>query len=424
MYVCTCGFHGEDAKMVGPELYGQEAVCPECGASVSGTILMDVGSGERSVTKTWPNGKTWEKTIKTTVVELRLPEDVRRVSKYSWSNWGFGLFWEVARILDPEFPKKPKWNKDIPWMDWNKMKSDYYKLRNAHLNKVWSVMDLFNAMKREFYADVAKERTRAIVAALNHFPTCDTEARWKYYLKKMNPTFTLGDLWELAKVRQSAADGVIDGMIKRTTVQDALNALARRNDRNLDHVTNVMLSLMGIYGNITIRTSVLLAVKNTGCGMFLIRDASYTPYPKSTKSKECQEFMEAHKEDFFENPEFSMDRGKEVVDHEEETIKGYDPETGEMIEIRDFETYERTVTYHEWDSDDFETFFEGDYMSEEDELDPTQEYPFMSAGFERPDAGVEFDSAPKKLAKDLDALTDLMTKLADAIDPIQSATFN
>lgn len=394
LHVCTCGFAGEATRTYDdkdPNPFNNTPICPMCGEmGVKGSILLDVGVGRRYVTMT-NDGSTWTKEIKTDVVELRMASDVRRISKWTWSNWGFGIFWEVQRLLDPEFPKKPKMKDFEDKGLFFKAHKEFKPTRNTHLNKVFSINDLFTALKREYNADIAKERARSLVTSI--FGGLNV---------KMTDTFKLRDVWSLAISRSKTADKMIDMFNKRTTVDDLL--VATDGKEEFEGIHNIMLAIHSEYGNIGIRPSVVKAIRKAGFGMFEIHGASYTPYPKSTRKYD--EWIEAHKEDFFENPEFSMDRGKEVIDYDKEVVVGYDPESEEMIELRDLDGYEAPVSYKEWSSDDYDYYYGNDEV-----VDASNDYPHMSAGFERPDSGVEFNSAPRSIMANLNALTRILNTI-------------
>jgi len=397
LHVCTCGFAGEAIRTYDdkdPNPFNNTYVCPVCGEmGVKDVFLLDVGVGSRTVTKTNEDGSTWNKEIKTAVVELRMASDVRRISKWTWSNWGFGIFWEVQRLLDPEFPKKPKMKDFEDKGLFFKAHKEFKPTRNAHLNKVFSINDLFTALKREYNADTAKERARSLVTSI--FGDLNV---------KMTDTFKLRDVWSLAISRSKTADKMIDMFNKRTTVNDLLNATDGKEE--FEGIHNIMLNIHCEHGNIGIRPSVVKAIRKAGYGLFEIRGAYYTPYDKSTRKH--QEWIDAHKEDFFENPEFSMDRGKEVIDYDKEVVVGYDPDSDEMIELRDLEGYEAPQSYREWSSDDYDYYYSNDEV-----VDGSNEYPHMSCSFGRPDVGVEFNSAPRSIMANLNALTRILNTIGE-----------
>jgi len=407
LHACTCGFSGSAIRTYDdndPNQFNNTYVCPECGEmGVKGVFLLDVGVGSRTVTKTNEDGSTWNKEIKTAVVELRMASDVRRISKWTWSNWGFGIFWEVQRLLDPEFPKKPKM-KDFKHKGlFFKGHKDFKAHRNRHLNNTYSINDLFKALKREYKDDIAKERARSLVTSI--FGDLNV---------KMTDTFKLRDVWSMAINRQKSADKTIDGMVKRTDVNAMLAATVDKPE--FEGIHNIMVNIHSEYGNIGIRPSVVKTIRKHVSGLFEIRGAYYTPYDKSTRK--YQEWIDAHKEDFFENPMYSMDRGKEVIDHDKEVVVGYDPDADEMIELRELDHYEAPVSYREWSSDDYDYYYSNDEV-----VEAPNDYPHMSSRFGRPDAGVEFDSAPRKFMANLDQLTRLLNQLGKAMPDPEYTTY-
>lgn len=375
VYACGCSWFGSQPKwtldtnikdpLITSTVKGQlaimraesdpfVAVCPDCGHNgVDGTLLLDVGLGSKYVTKTNDDGSTWNKEIRTDVVELRMANDVRRISSFTWSNWGFGIFWEVARAIDPEFPKKPKMRDFESKKEFFKAHKKFKDDRRRHLNTRYTIADLYKAIKSNLVADLAKERTRALVKAI--FGSLDV---------KMTKQFKLGDVWSLAINRSKSADKMISHMSKRTDIDTLLHA-AGYNPKYTDLV-NILIRLRREFGNIGIRPSVVKAILNKPFGgMWVVRGAGYVPYDKSTRK--YADFIEEHKEDFFENPMYSMDRGKEVIDHENGVVVTYDTDEDEMVETRELDEYQAPVSYREWSSDDYESY----ELEDKKYVDPT-----------------------------------------------------
>jgi hypothetical protein len=63
--------------------------------------------------------------------------------------------------------------------------------------------------------------------------------------------------------------------------------------------------------DVSVRVSAIKKLLSDSNGMWAIHAGSYKPFEKNTRK--YKDFIAEHADDFFNNPEFSMDRGKPVV---------------------------------------------------------------------------------------------------------------
>ena len=363
--VCGCGYTGKPQDNWDGFVTGYE--CPKCGEEAKVDMVLDVGTAYRIVTKKWPDGNTYDKTIKTNIMELRMSDDPRNMSEWVAKKGASSILWEVLRALEPDMPKKPKM-KDFVGQRVSDMKSyidratseakslakivgkkkavdfavsamedaqngkaAFFKALRVYkafwrsaFRKEYSIMDLFKGKVHEVfernnpYGDDAKAQTRAILdAKAQTRAILDAKAQTRAILMamgidlkkvKMSSKFKFVSMAsKLADKRAEAAFKVIKGRMARTTVNALLEHIGE--NEKFAELRDFLLGVYQEFGNVYIRTSVIKSMKIGDVfvpGMRVIRMASYKPFEKSTWKHKA--FMEEHPE-FFANPEFSMERG-------------------------------------------------------------------------------------------------------------------
>lgn len=324
--VCGCGYVGEPIDNWDGLKTNYE--CPKCGEEAKMDMILDMGTGYRTVTKKWPDGKTYEKKIKTNVMELRLASDPRNMSEWVANKGASAILWEVLRALEPNMPKKPK-------MKEFKDKDAFFAARKEY-KAFWR-----NAFRKEYTInDLLKGKTKIILEKNNPHADNDPKAQTRAILValgidlkkvKMSSKFAFVSMAsKLADKRAVAATKVVKAMMARTTV----NALME-NKKFFKHLelADFIMGLNIAFGNIAIRASVLKSMKNKNGeflpGYHVIRTGTYRAFEKSTWKHKA--FMDAHPE-FFASPEFSMDRGKEVI-MDDGSAWMYDPVWNGMMQI-------------------------------------------------------------------------------------------
>ena len=310
--ICECGWRGQPQDNWDGYRTGYE--CPNCGEEAKVDMVFDIGTAYRIVTKKWPEGNTYDKTIKTNIMELRMSDDPRNMSEWVAKKGASSILWEVLRVLEPDMPKKPKWKTFETKVDYFKAKDKYKAFWRSAFRKEYSIMDLFKGKVHEVfernnpYGDDAKAQTRAILDAKAQTRAILMAMGIDLKKVKMSSKFKFVSMAsKLADKRAEAAFKVIKGRMARTTVNALLEHIGE--NEKFAELRDFLLGVYQEFGNVYIRTSVIKSMKIGDAvlpGMHAIRMASYKPFEKSTWKHKA--FMEEHPE-FFANPEFSMERG-------------------------------------------------------------------------------------------------------------------
>jgi len=324
-FVCGCGWRGAEPRYEMVPLMDEfVATCPQCRAEMQrdNVLVLDVGGGNRNVTKSYPDGKTWEKTLRTEVSELRLASDPRRMSSFTAKKWGSSIMWEIFRALEIKRPEKPRMadfeTKELFFAAHKAYKAEWKKIFHSN----FTIKQLLDGKAKKAGPVVAKEQTKAIVLAL--FGTLDG--------LKMSTGYKLISMAsKLADERTKAAEAIRTRLMKRTTIKDMLNAIASKTSCDIDmaYLHSFLMQLFNRYGNMTIRTSAFKRMKVGSTwmpGLWMIKSTHAGVYEKSTWRYNDFKVMNAS---FFCNEEWSMNRGKPVMDKDGNGWI-YNPETKDM----------------------------------------------------------------------------------------------
>lgn len=322
-------------------------VCPNCGNVLQEEdgLVLDVGSGSRTVTKHWPDGNPYKKEIRTDVIELRLASDPRRMSKYVADKGSSAILWEVLRALEPNMPKKPKMKefatKDEFWKARSAYKAEWRRVFRAE----YSINDLLKAKRRTMSDADAKEQTRHLLVSL--IKEIKTEkglkVRGEYILKhlRMSSKYKfIAMASEEADRRKKAAHAVVDRVMARTTL-DAAIAVAEK--KGMIDVLNILLSLREKFGNIALRGTALKWVAANRYNVIAVSGAGFKAFEKSTwrYSKFKGQYPDVYQaivkngKVYYEDmPGFSMDRGKPIT-KDDGSSWIYDPSAAALVRLPD-----------------------------------------------------------------------------------------
>jgi hypothetical protein len=356
--------------------------CPSCKNTLSGVLVLDVMSGTKGIVKKsdWNPKKTWIKKIKTNVFELRNADDIKSLSVRNAEAIGSSILWEVIRGLKIEMPKKPK-AKDMDKTTYLTAKKAYSNEWKKAFNREDSIADLFRKMSMDLNPGLAKERTRAILtalkidlskakmndkfklvsmaskisdmrtkAAVDMVTRLSKSAPLSAWIKgiKVNPNDYISSDTSRDKVRAirqmhesvlktliatERMGGFAKGREMIKLVEERIKELTPRPTAFLEPVLKALYNMD--LGDIIIRGTAIAKIKHivesrNGNGMFAIHMGNYKPFEKNTRK--YKEFIAEHAKDFFENPAYSMDRGKPIVQDDGSAFI-YDPTWDGMVQV-------------------------------------------------------------------------------------------
>lgn len=320
--ICGCGYVGQLADNWDGLQTGYE--CPVCREGVGKTLILSVGQSKKVTIRRWPNGKTYEKAIKSNLLELKAQGDIT-LAEYTAEKDSAAILWELLRTLEPKIPKKPKMKNFSSKEEFFKSKEVYKSFWRTTFRRSWSIAELLQAKVISLNGDVAKakEQTKACLLALGvDLKTAKMSSKY--------PFISLASL--LADKRKEANLTVTKRVMSRVTVGNLLERLEGKSDSRTSMLQKWLEGVMEMFDNISIRTSVIKSMRLGDTfvpGFTIIKMEKKGIYESSTWR--YRTFMDEHPE-FFGNPEFSMDRGKPKMDPETGMSWVYDPVWGGMIQ--------------------------------------------------------------------------------------------
>ena len=282
-----------------PYVYG----CPSCGRQYTGkAMILDVVKKEVPIDE-WP----WLR--KTDILELRGISAPRQMLSYSWRNWGFSIFWEMQRLLDPSYPKRKDFTAEITDEMTEKEKIKAYsaakkafgKAKSAHKKVKYTLDFLFKKLCKEVEHDEAVDRINALITALS---LTDEDTTKPLPLLKMAFSLAL----ERSKVVETRA------VRKKYRMPDGESCLERVVDaadvkRDIDRGDDLMLdSLAEMFPGLHVRVSVSKEIAKPGIWKIL------TPTFRAYKKNERKEafFKTEHPEIWYR---YEDAKGKELFEY-------------------------------------------------------------------------------------------------------------
>jgi len=305
--------------------------------------------------------------LSTQVVELRAADSMKSLSAYIGEKAGEAILWEVKRVLGIKTPEKPVWDK---FADKDKF-FEAYKDYKAEWREIFrakhSICDLLKGITKEVLERnspnnpySAKQRTRSILESLGiDIPKAKMGDKYPFYALAS----------DLSKDRVKQCVRVAKSVMARNTILELINGIMSRNPREDELVlANFLIQIFNMYGNIYIRRSVFKRMKRTPIrmqkmtgeqswsdirprlvaenvkqresgffevrfedrewepGLWMIKGVAPSVYEKSTWKHEDFKALNAS---FFCNEEWSMNRGKPVMDKDGNGWI-YNPETKDM----------------------------------------------------------------------------------------------
>lgn len=294
-------------------------LCPRCGREFNGqTMIVDIVTKEVKIDR-WP----WLK--KVIVTELRRTDDIRQMLSYSWRNWGFSIFWEIQRLLDPDYPKKSQFEAEITDdMDekakikaYAKAKNAFKKAKTAHRKKKYTLNQLFAELRKVCDHNEAVDRINAIITALK-LEDKDTDEKFPILKLAFKLALERSKLVETHAIRKkyNLPDGesLLERMVDFVHVDDAIEA----SDSEL------LKGLRAIYPDLHVRLSVGKEIEKPG--LWKILDSGFRAFRKNERKAAFFKF---------ENPDvwyrYEDAKGRECFEY----IPEYDEARGDLTWMED-----------------------------------------------------------------------------------------